>query len=754
MNVKNNYAVLGKSTVKKDTMDKILGKARFAADISLPNMLYGGVLRSPIVTGYIKSFDASEALAIPGVACVLTSKDIPGKNRIGIIIKDEPILVDDKIRRYGDAIAVVAAETPELVKDAIAAIKVEYEEIEPVLSTERAAEEDSPKVHGDTNVHMVKHLEHGDVEEAFKHCDVIIENDYETPMLSHMFIEPDGGLASYENGIMKLYSSTQNPHYARGEVAAMLAFPNNRVYSNQVTTGGGFGGKLDISVQCHAALASYYTGRPVKIIRTRKESASVSSKRHPMKMHYKTGATKDGKILAQDITMTGDTGAYASYGPAVIVRANVHACGPYECPNVRIHSTFYYTNNPMAGAFRGFGVPQVAVGHEGQMNALARELNMDPIEIRLLNAQRPGSEMPSGQVLDENVGFIQCLEALREKSKEVFTDLTPSAPSKRRAIGYGCMFYGVGNTALPNPAGAFIEVLPDASVNLMVGCADIGQGSDTVMAMIAAEELGLSYEDVHVTSATTSVTPEGGATSASRQTFISGNATKNAAAMAKKSLAEVASAYLNVPEEDLIFRNREIYSSKDETVKMTYPELMGQMKSQGKLAVGAGQYNPKTTLLDANMQGIPYEIYSYGATAVDLEVDVETGLVDVLNVISAHDVGTAINEKNVEGQIEGGVVMGTGFALLEKVEVKNGKITNPEFSKYLLATAADAPTIYPIVVQSGDENGGPFGAKGVGEPALIPTIPACADAVSNALGIRFNKLPIQHIDIMRELYKK
>ena len=255
------------------------------------------------------------------------------------------------------------------------------------------------------------------------------------------------------------------------------------------------------------------------------------------------------------------------------------------------------------------------------------------------------------------------------------------------------MFYGVGNTALPNPAGAFIEVLPDASVNLMVGCADIGQGSDTVMAMIAAEELGLSYEDVHVTSATTSVTPEGGATSASRQTFISGNATKNAAAMAKKSLAEVASAYLNVPEEDLIFRNREIYSSKDETVKMTYPELMGQMKSQGKLAVGAGQYNPKTTLLDANMQGIPYEIYSYGATAVDLEVDVETGLVDVLNVISAHDVGTAINEKNVEGQIEGGVVMGTGFALLEKVEVKNGKITNPEFSKYLLATAADAPTI-------------------------------------------------------------
>lgn len=750
----DNYSVMGKSVARKDAAEKVLGTAKFAADMKLPGMLYGGVFRSTIASGVVKSFDASAALAIPGVACVLTYKDIPGKNRIGIIIKDEPILVDDKIRRYGDAIAVVAAETQELVREALEAIEVAYEEHEPVLTVRRAAEGDSPKVHGDTNAYLTKHLEHGNVDEAFKKCDVIIENDYETPMLSHMFIEPDAGLAYYENKTMTVYSSTQNPHFDRNEVAAMLGFSNNRVFSVQVATGGGFGGKLDISVQCHAALLAYHTGRPVKIVRTREESSAVSAKRHPMKMHYKTGATKDGRILAVQASFISDSGAYASYGPAVITRAAVHAAGPYEVPNIRVDATFYYTNNPMAGAFRGFGVPQVAVAHEGQMNAVARALGMDPIELRLINAHRPGTVTSTGQVLDDNVGFIQCLEAARKKAEEVLPPCVPTAPNKRRGRGYGCMYYGIGNTGLPNPAGAFIEVLPDASVNLMVGCADIGQGSTTVMAQIAAEELGLEYEDIHVTFANTQVTPEGGASSASRQTFISGNATMLAARMAKDTLARVASDYLKTPADRLIFRHREVYSADDPGVKMNYNELMAEMKRLGKLALGCGAYNPATVGLNPkDMSGVPYEVYSYAATIVDLEVDVETGLVDVLNVISAHDVGTAVNVHAVEGQIEGGVVMGMGFALLEKTETRDGRITNPIFSKYLLATAMDAPNIYPIVVESPGE-AGPFGAKGVGEPALIPAIPATADAVENALGIRFERLPIQHIDIMRELYKK
>ncbi|MBR0171526.1 MAG: molybdopterin-dependent oxidoreductase, partial [Lachnospiraceae bacterium] len=383
-----NYAIMGKSYEKKDARDKALGLARFAGDLSFPHMLYGGVFRSTIAHGVIKKFDASKALAIDGVACVLTSKDIPGKNRIGIILKDEPVLVDDKIRRQGDAIAVVAAETPEKVREALDAIKIEYKEYEAVLTMERAAEEDSPKIHGDTNVHQTRHLEHGNVDEAFKKCDVIVENDYESPMLSHMFIEPDAGICTYEDGKVTMYCSTQNPHYDRGEVAGMLGIPLNRVSNIQAATGGGFGGKLDISVQCHMALLAYHTGRPVKMVRTREESTAVSSKRHPFKMHYKTGATTDGKVLACEATLYSDTGAYASYGPAVITRACVHAAGPYEIPNIRVDSVFYYTNNPMSGAFRGFGVPQISIGHEGQMNALAKALNMDPIEIRIINAHK------------------------------------------------------------------------------------------------------------------------------------------------------------------------------------------------------------------------------------------------------------------------------------------------------------------------------------------------------------------------------
>lgn len=325
---------------------------------------------------------------------------------------------------------------------------------------------------------------------------------------------------------------------------------------------------------------------------------------------------------------------------------------------------------------------------------------------------------------------------------------------KKRGKGVGCMWYGVGNTGLPNPAAAFIEVLGDASVNLMVGCADIGQGSTTVMAQIAAEELGLSYEDIHVTAADTMVTPEGGASSASRQTFISGNATRIAARQAKDTLAKVAANFLNVPQEDLIFRNRMIYSKNDPERKMTYPELMAEMKKWGQVAVGAGAYNPKTTYLHPEtMAGTPYEVYSYATTIAEVEVDTETGEIEVLKVVSAHDVGQAVNKAMVEGQIEGGVVMGEGFALYEKIEVNQGAIKNPLFSKYLIPTAMDVPEIYPIVVECEGE-AGPFGAKGVGEPALIPSIPAITAAVEDAIGVRFCCLPITPTDVLRELKRQ
>ncbi|HHX37157.1 MAG TPA: xanthine dehydrogenase family protein [Clostridiaceae bacterium] len=751
-----DHLIVGHNVQKKDAYEKVIGKALFAADMKRPNMLYGGVFRSTIPAGFIDRLDISKAAAIPGVACVLTYKDIPGLNQTGIIIKDEPILVENKIRRIGDAICLVAAETQDLVDQALAAIEIEYDEIEAVLTIDRAAEPDSPKIHGDTNLHQSKHLYCGDIDAAFEKCDVIVEDTYSSGMKSHMYIEPDVGLAEYINGILTITASTQNPHFDRGEVANMLAIPHNKVNVIQAATGGGFGGKLDIGVQCHVGLLCYHTGRPVKMVRRREESTTVSSKRHPMTMHYKTGALKDGTILAMKIHMTGDTGAYASYGPAVITRAVVHATGPYYVPNVDVTAEFYYTNNPMSGAFRGFGVPQISIAHEGQMNALARELGMDPIDLRIKNAHRVGTELPTGQVLHESVGFVETLEAAREKAKEVYAndDKKPSAPNKKRGFGIGCMWYGIGNTGLPNPAGAFVEVLGDCSVNLMVGCADIGQGSTTVMAQICAEELGLKYEDINVTYAHTMVTPEGGATSASRQTFISGKATQNAANMAKQTLIAVAAEYLKVPGDRLIFKDRMIWDREDPETKMTYPMLMMEMRRTGRLALGCGSYNPKTTYLNPkDMSGIPFEIYSYATTIVDLEVNIDTYETEVRNVISVHDVGTAINPQMVEGQIEGGVVMGLGYALYEDVILTRGRIKNLNFSDYIIPASMDVPKIYPVIVESKGE-AGPFGAKGVGEPALIPTIPAAADAVEDAIGIHFNDLPILYIDIAREMNRK
>ena len=390
-----DVAILGRDHPKVDALDKALGRAKFAADYYMPNMLYGGVFRSTVPHAIIKKLNMDKARALPGVACVLDYTAIPGKNRFGIIVKDEPCLVDDKVRRYGDAICVIAAETPEIVEEAKQLIEVEYEELPIINSFESALAEGAVCVHGTTNVHAKKHLEFGNVDEAWDKCDIIIENTYSTHVLSHMFIEPDAGIAYYdEKGIMTVIASTQNAHYDRNEVAAMLGVPQNKVRCIQPTTGGGFGGKLDIGVQLHIALMAHYTKRPVKMVRSRTESTMVSSKRHPITTRVKTGATKDGKLVAAQYWLTCDAGAYGSYGPAVIGRFPVHCVGPYECPNVRLDATFVYSNNPMCGAFRGFGVPQSSVPAEGQMDAIAKALHMNPLEIRRINGHHIGSVIP------------------------------------------------------------------------------------------------------------------------------------------------------------------------------------------------------------------------------------------------------------------------------------------------------------------------------------------------------------------------
>ncbi|WP_366749564.1 molybdopterin cofactor-binding domain-containing protein [Tepidanaerobacter sp. EBM-38] len=417
--ISDDIRVIGKSIIRKDALKKTTGEALFAGDMRFENMLYGKVLRSQVPHAILKNIDTTDAKSLPGVKAVLTYKDIPGANRVGIILKDEPVLVDHKIARIGDPIALVAAETQEIAEEALERIKVELEELPPVVDVKEAIKEDSVKVHGDTNIIAIKNLIKGDVEEGFRKSDIIVENHYKTNFVSHMFIEPECGIGSYENGVITVWCSSQNVHFDRAEVARVLNMPRSKVRVIQAETGGGFGGKLDISTQCYAALLAYYTKRPVKIIYSRVESTMASSKRHPAIIRCKTGATKEGKLMALDADMILDTGAYASYGPGVITRTVVHITGPYDIPNVKVKGHLVYTNNPMAGAMRGFGVPQAAIVHESQMDILAKELGISPYEIRKRNVLKPGSYTATNQLLTSSVGIEKTLDAAVEKAKEM-----------------------------------------------------------------------------------------------------------------------------------------------------------------------------------------------------------------------------------------------------------------------------------------------------------------------------------------------
>lgn len=414
-----DFAVVGQSLKKVDAVEKVLGKARFGDDLSFPGMLYAKVFRSQVPHGTIKKLDVSKARQVEGVHGVITAADVPGSNSHGIILKDEPVLVKDHIRKVGDPIAVVAAETKEACDRALAAIEIEIEELPAVFDPIEAMKEDAPKLYEKGNILATCKIVKGDIEEGFRNSDVVVANTYRTVLQEHAYIEPEVCVAKVEGDQITVWASTQNTHYDQKEIARNLGVNINKVRVIQAVTGGGFGGKLDLCAQVHVALLALKTGRPVKLVYSREESLQCSSKRHPYIMEVKTGARKDGKLMAFEATLIADTGAYASYGPGVLTRGAVHFTGPYEVPHVKITGYSVYTNNPTAGAMRGFGVPQVAFAHEQQMDQLAEKLGMDPVEFRLINAFRPGSVTATGQVLEHSVGIMETIKQAAAKAREL-----------------------------------------------------------------------------------------------------------------------------------------------------------------------------------------------------------------------------------------------------------------------------------------------------------------------------------------------
>jgi len=738
--MEKQYKTVGTDIPRIGAIERLKGGPIFCADLDLGEPLVLRAVRSTRPHARIVSIDVEKALQLDGVVRVFTAKDVVGKNSVGIINKDQPLLVPDKVRFVGDPIALVAAESKAAAEEGVDAIDIVYEDLPVVFDPEEALKAEAPKIHEKGNLLFTRGVRKGDVEKAFQACQAVIEKTYRTSQLEHSYLEPDAG-AGYvdEDGTLVIYASTQNPHYDHKEVVSLLGLADKQVRVIQAATGGGFGSKLDLNVQGFIGLALYYLKRPVRYVYSREEAFLATAKRHPLTIRMKTGADRNGKLRATQVRIICDTGAYGSYGIAVASRSAVHATGPYEIENVEVEALCVYTNKAFCGAMRGFGAPQMAFAHESQMDLLARELGMDPLDIRRVNAFKDGSETATGQSLTASVGIRECLDAVKPHYESMRKNwkICESSPFKRRGVGIGAMWYGIGNTGVQNPSTARIEMDLNGALTLYTGCADIGQGSTTTLTQIAAEILGVEPFTVQVIVADTKWTTNAGATSASRQTYISGNAVKDATIKLADVLLTEAVDILKKPKASLEFDSGCVVDSSAPERKVPFSKLAGRAQKKGVPLVWQGYFDPETIPLDPKTgQGVPYATYAFACHVAQVIVDTLTGEVRVEKIVAAHDVGKAIYPEGVKGQICGGAAMGVGFALME--EYVPGQTVS--MKDYLIPTCGDMPEVIPIIVES-EEPSGPFGAKGVGEPALIPTAPAILNAITDALGERIYTLP-------------
>ncbi len=748
--------VVGQPMPRPDVVGKVTGRLKFADDISFPDMLHGRVLRSAYPHARIRRIDVSKARALPGVVAVLTHADVPGKNRHGLIYEDWPVLCEDKVRYVGDAIAIVAAETREIATRALDLIEVEYEPLPVVSDPVQARQPDAPLVHEEWPTgNLLKHIhvERGDVEAGFAEAEVIVEREYRTPFYDHVFLEPEcsigvpAGYPGHEK--LTVYVGSQIPYKDRDQIAAALGLAPEDVRVIGTPIGGGFGGKEDIAGQIHAALLAQATGRPVKVLFDRAESLRVHPKRHATIIRVRTGARRDGRLVAVQAELYGDTGAYASLGDKVMTRATTHAAGPYDVPHVRIDCYAMYTNNPPAGAFRGFGVTQSAFAIESNMDILARELGIDPFELRRINALRVGSVTNTGQVLRESVGLLECLDRVEAVIREEMAqgDGDGTAPV-RRGWGIAAAYKNTGlGGGAPDKAGAEVEAYPDGTAEARSSSADMGQGLMTVVAQIAAEELGLPFDRVRVLLSDTDRTPDGGPTTASRQTYVTGNAVRHAARRLRERLIAVAAERLDVAPDRLRLSEGDVYLSEDQAPAASFAEVVRWAQEEGHETCVRYEYEaPRTQPLGTG--GDMHFAYSYACQAALVEVNTETGEVRVLKVVSAHDVGRVINPVGLLGQIEGGIVMGVGNALTEQYIVENGVPWTRHLGQYKMPSIMHMPEMISFFVEH-ETRDGPYGAKGVGEIASIPTSAAITNAIYDAIGVRIYELPVDQDALLR-----
>jgi CO/xanthine dehydrogenase Mo-binding subunit len=745
-------ASVGNELVRHDAIEKVAGRTRYAADLELPRMLHARLKRSDEPHARIVSVDASAARRIDGVVGVYLAADVP-RNTIwskvpgqtaetGAVESMVNVLADGVIRYHGEPIALVAAESEDAADAAVDAVEVELEPLPVVDDPQQALEPDAPPIHEGGNLLASWELEEGDVDAALASAAFGVEARYSTQFVDHAYLEPEAGVAWLDtDGVIVVRSATQVVEHFRS-IAHILDVPDNSVRVIAPYIGGGFGGKEDLTVEAYIALVVHKTGRPVRMVWSRQESLIARPNRHAARFRYVTAADAEGRLVAQDVEMLLDGGAYAYLSAPVLLWASMCAQGPYSCPNVRIRSRVAYTHNPPCSAMRGFGAQQVTFAYEGQMDTLAVEMGIDPLELRRRNFLVRGDTLAVGHRLETHVALPELAASVRERMGP-----RPAATSEGGLVGRGfaCNLQSYGfNLWLNDTASAWVSLELDGTLVIRTGVPDIGAGQASSLVQIASEPLGVSPERVKIHIGDSTLTPLAGRTSSTRQLYMSGNAVLAAARLLRDDLEPLAASLLDIPRERVEF-------SRDGVRDAAVPDRVLPL---GTVAAACAPNGVATQQLatfraptgkawraDPSWRGQVAPDFTYGCHGVDVEVDPETGQVRILRYVAAHDVGRAINPQSVRGQIEGGAVMGIGQALSEEVVVEDALNLTGTFAQYLLPTAAEAPVVEAVVHESG-EGLGPFNARGIGEPPVSPPSPAIAAALRDATGVFFRATPL------------
>ncbi|MEA4811802.1 MAG: molybdopterin cofactor-binding domain-containing protein [Anaerolineaceae bacterium] len=764
-----SFSHVGKPAMRPDAVAKACGSAKFTDDLRFEGMLYARVLRAGLPSAILQGLETRNAQALAGVHAVLTAADLPAAHNHGLYRQDWPILVGlgQRVRYQGDALALVAAETQAIADEAITLMEANLQEQPPITSPQQALGPSSPQLHPQGN--LLKHIQvrKGSVAEGFAQSDLVIESTFTTPFAEHFFMEPECSIAvplfhatpaptgdPPKLRKMEVYTGSQIPYADRQQIAQALGLPEEDVRVLGQRTGGGFGGKEDIAGQIHAALLARATGRPVKLLFTRRESMLVHPKRHAASIRVKLGAKREGSLLAAEIELYGDTGAYASLGDKVMTRATTHSSGPYIIPHVSADCYAAYTNNPPAGAFRGFGVMQSSFAIESAMDQMAGQLGMDPLELRLKNALRPGTETNTGQLLESSVGLVPCLQAIQAEWGRLGLhqpfkpqSYTQDGRQYLKVWGLACAYKNTGlGAGADDFSGAEVKLLPGGRLQVSTAAAELGQGMISTLQIIAAEILHLPLYLINVFVMDTELTLDGGPTTASRQTFVSGNAVRLAALQLRERLFQKAAELWGLPVPAFSMDQNGIhYAEKSLSLAQLY-EKLGPEERSVKLTYHA----PATEHLEDGRK--IHIAFSFAAQAVELRINKADGEMKVLRVLTANDAGRIINPLGYEGQSQGGVVMGVGTGLMEEFKVENGRILSDCAARYPLPRMQDTPAMTNLIVEDPMPEG-PFGAKGIGEIVSIPTPPAIANAIFHATGLRICHLPIRPDDLKEWLKK-